>query len=95
MGEGGGMRTRGEAAVGSQRREGGRGRQRGGGERGERAACWRLGFRVALPGGWGGGVRWHVGWWEGVLAKLSRVVLVKVLFSLLRLEINFSVGAYC
>jgi hypothetical protein len=29
------------------------------------------------------GVRWHVGWWEGVLAKLSRVILVKVLFSLL------------
>jgi hypothetical protein len=40
------------------------------------------------------GVRWHVGWWEGVLAKLSRVILVKVLFSLLRVEINFSAGAY-
>jgi hypothetical protein len=91
------MRRGGEVAVGSQKRGEG---EVGGGEEekgGERAACWRLGFGAAPPRGGGRGdpgVRWHVGWWEGVLAKLSRVILVKVLFSLLRVEINFSAGAY-
>jgi hypothetical protein len=61
----------------------------GGGEEekgGERAA---LGYE---PRQWGGSC--PVGWWEGVFAKLMGGNLCKMLFSLLRLEINFSMWVY-
>jgi hypothetical protein len=59
------MRRGGEAAVGSQKRGEG---EVGGGEEekgGERAACWRLGFRAALRGGGGRGIPGLGGMWGG------------------------------
>jgi hypothetical protein len=59
-------------------------RRRKGGEGGARVR--------AAPVGGGGSC--PVGWWEGAFAKLMGGNLCKMLFSLLRLEINFSMWVY-
>jgi hypothetical protein len=72
----------------------------GGTEAGGEGSRWRRGGERGGEGGArvraapGGGGSCPVGWWEGVFAKLMGGNLCKMLFSLLRLEINFSMWVY-